>query len=72
MKQEQVAPEDIWNLVPNRDVDLDVALHTLHDLSLRDGDLGAEYWESVMRILVAAGAMHAELVRLRNEAKGVR
>lgn len=46
-------------------VNLEVAMRVLTKLAYEDGDLGAEYWNSVMRLLSSAGEMHTELLELR-------
>lgn len=35
-------------------VDLEIALRKFHELALADGDLGADYWSKISRLLQAA------------------
>jgi len=45
------------------DIDLNIALRKFHQLQLEDGDLGAEYWGQVARLLQEA-ALHEERARI--------
>ena len=38
------------------DIDLDIALRKLHQLQLEDGDLGAEYWLQISKLLREAAS----------------
>lgn len=42
------------NIDSELNVDLDIALRKLDELTLADGDLGAEYWSKISRLLRAA------------------
>ena len=55
--------------IPSDPVDLTLAIRKLHELSYQDGDLGAEYLNSVINLLLANGALHAELLRSKTGAK---
>lgn len=46
-------------------VDLNEAVRTLWRLAHEDGDLGAEYWNSVINLLRSANSMRSELLELR-------
>lgn len=46
-------------------IDLAIALDLLHDQSRRDGDVGGEYWDSVIKLLKQAQAAQVELSELR-------
>lgn len=46
-------------------VDLTLALRVMRDQAYRDGDLGAEYWQSISRLLVWANQMHSRLLEQR-------
>ena len=48
-------------------VDLTLAFKVLHELAYRDGDLGAAYWNSVIRLLERSGSLHAEVLDLRRQ-----
>lgn len=57
-------------------IDLDIALKKLHSLAYEDGDLGAEYWKSVAKLLVGASEsqqriedLEAEIIVLKNRLK---
>jgi hypothetical protein len=45
-------------------VDLTLAYRELGELSKKDGDLGYEYWNSVIELLRTAGAVRAELAEV--------
>lgn len=51
----------------NDDIDLDLALRTLHALSLKDGDLGYAYWTSIAALLKDASAMRERIRQLERE-----
>jgi hypothetical protein len=46
-------------------IDLNEAIRTLWRLAHEDGDLGAEYWNSVINLLKSANSMRSELQKLR-------
>lgn len=46
-------------------IDLNEAVRTLWRLAHEDGDLGAEYWNSVINLLRSANSMRSELLELR-------
>ncbi|WP_279215250.1 hypothetical protein [Achromobacter mucicolens] len=52
-------------------VDLALAKRVLNDLAQRDGDLGAEYWSAVLRLLSAADQMREALAVIRAELQNV-
>lgn len=52
--------------LPKNSIDLTLALRVLHEHALGDGDLGAEYWNSVVELLSSAGQTHAQPPRRRN------
>lgn len=63
----------------NEEIDLDLALRTLHTLALEDGDLGYAYWTSIAALLKDASAMRErikdlerEIVRLTTKRAGSR
>lgn len=49
----------------DRPIDLNEAIRTLWRLAHEDGDLGAEYWNSVIDLLKSANSMRSELQKLR-------
>ncbi len=53
-------------------VDLTTAMRLLNEEVRKDGDLGAEYWDSVMRILIWAGQKHAALLQEIGKAQGLK
>lgn len=54
------------------EIDLEVALRKCHELALADGDLGAEYWNSISRLLKRAAVMPAEIEALSRELESCR
>ncbi|MGV2896696.1 hypothetical protein ACNPPY_12950 [Achromobacter sp. AGC78] len=46
-------------------IELNEAVRTLWRLAHEDGDLGAEYWNSVINLLKSANSMRSELQKLR-------
>ncbi|WP_244139973.1 hypothetical protein [Caballeronia sp. BCC1704] len=48
-------------------VDLEVALRTIHNLAATEDDSGYEYWYEVGRLLKRAATMQAEIDSLRRE-----
>lgn len=53
-------------------IDLSIALKKLHQLSAEDGDLGHEYWNSIIRLLKKAGEMQAVIDRQASELESYR
>ncbi len=53
-------------------LDLELALRKIHELSLADGDLGFAYWHEVGRLLRRAGDMQAEIDSLTKELERCR
>lgn len=51
------------------DFNLDIALRKFHQLGMEDGDLGAEYWNHISRLLKQAADMDARLERLSQELR---
>ncbi len=51
----------------DEDIDLDLALRTLHALALEDGDLGYAYWTSIATLLKDASAMRERIRELELE-----
>lgn len=49
-------------------IDLNKAIRTLWRLAHEDGDLGAEYWTSVINLLKSANSIRSELQKLRRSA----
>jgi hypothetical protein len=49
----------------DQSIDLNEAVRTLWRLAHEDGDLGAEYWKSVINLLRSANSMRSELLELR-------
>lgn len=66
MSNAQVPLAQYWMLPPESCVDLTLAMRLLHEQAYKDGDLGADYWNSVIRLLACAGQMHTELLELRS------
>lgn len=54
------------------EIDLEVALRKCHELALADGDLGAEYWNSISRLLKRTTGMQAEIEALSRELESCR
>ena len=48
----------------DEEIDLDLALRTLHALGLEDGDLGYAYWYSIASLLKDAPQMKRRIVQL--------
>lgn len=48
-------------------LDLSLALRTLHELSLSEGDLGYEYWTKVYNLLRVAPIMQKRLRELEGQ-----
>lgn len=53
-------------------LDLEIALRKIHELSMGDGDLGYEYWCAVGQLLQRAAGMQAEIDSLAKELKRCR
>ena len=53
-------------------IDLDVALKTMDQLGLDDGDLGYLYWHQVRELLKRAGGMQDEIIALKTELEECR
>jgi len=69
LESTRLAPAGQSVVIPSSPVDLTLAIRKLHELAHQDGDLGAEYWNSVIKLLSANGALHAELLRSKTGAK---
>ncbi len=52
--------------------DLTVALRTIHELSLAEGDLGFEYWYKIGKLLRRASEMQAQIDSLSRELERFR
>lgn len=48
-------------------MDLQIALRKIHELSMADGDLGYAYWSDVGQLLRQAAGMQAEIDLLAKE-----
>ncbi|MDR5796486.1 hypothetical protein QCE49_24175 [Caballeronia sp. LZ008] len=48
-------------------IDLTVALKTIHEIAVAEGDLGHEYWYTVGKLLKRANGMQAEIDFLSKE-----
>jgi len=68
LKSKRSAPARQSAVIPLCPVDLTLAIRKLHELAYQDGDLGAEYWNSVIKLLSANGALHEELLRSKTGA----
>jgi hypothetical protein len=53
-------------------IDLEVALRTIHELAVAEGDLGYAYWYEVGRLLRHAAGMQAEIDMLSKELERCR
>ncbi|MFM0684851.1 hypothetical protein PQQ77_02605 [Paraburkholderia strydomiana] len=53
-------------------LDLEIALRKIHELSMTDGDLGYAYWHEVGQLLQRAAAMQAEIDFLTRELERCR
>lgn len=53
-------------------LDLDIALRKIHELSLEDGDLGHAYWYEVGQLLRRAAGMQTEINLLAKELERCR
>ncbi|HDR9104563.1 TPA: hypothetical protein QDB04_001382 [Burkholderia vietnamiensis] len=52
--------------------DLAIALRTIHELAMADGDLGHEYWHGIGKLLRRASSMQAEIDSLGAELERYR
>jgi hypothetical protein len=61
------------------EIDLDIALKTIHGLASAEGDLGREYWKQIASLLTRAAGMQSvidslsqelELCRVRQQNRG--
>lgn len=53
-------------------LDLEIALRKIYELSMEDGDLGYAYWHEVGQLLRRAGEMQAEIDFLKDELERCR
>ncbi|TAM85156.1 hypothetical protein EPN42_15915 [bacterium] len=53
-------------------LDLEIALRKIHELSMADGDLGYAYWREVGELLRRAAGMQAEIDLLNKELEQCR
>jgi hypothetical protein len=53
-------------------LDLEIALRKIHELSMADGDLGYAYWYEVGQLLRRAAGMQAEIDLLTTELERCR
>lgn len=49
------------------DLDLSIALRTLHELALQEGDLGRAYWEQISKLLRSVPGLHERIGLLEKE-----
>ncbi|SKC83699.1 hypothetical protein SAMN05445504_3711 [Burkholderia sp. CF099] len=54
-------------MLSENDLDLEIALRKIHELSMTDGDLGYAYWHEVGQLLRRAAGMQAEISFLAKE-----
>lgn len=59
-------------MLSENNLDLEIALRKIHELSMADGDLGGEYWYAVGQLLRRAGSMQAEIDSLAKELERCR
>ena len=59
-------------MLPDNEINLDIALCKLHELALENGDLGYEYWYSISQLLKRAASMQAEIDALSRELEACR
>lgn len=57
---------------PQNELDLTIALETIHDWALKSGDLGYAYWYQVGKLLESAAVMNARLLELEAEVERLR
>ncbi len=53
-------------------IDLTIALRTVHELAVAEGDLGYEYWHTVGKLLSRASLMQAEIDSLNKDLERCR
>ncbi|WP_244124066.1 BPSL0761 family protein [Burkholderia gladioli] len=56
----------------NNQIDLAIALRTIHELAVAEGDLGYEYWHGIGKLLQRASGMQAEIDSLGAELERYR
>ena len=56
----------------NNQSDLAIALRTIHELAMAEGDLGYEYWHGIGKLLQRAASMQAEIDSLGAELERYR
>lgn len=56
----------------NNQFDLAIALRTIHELAMAEGDLGYEYWHGIGKLLQRASSMQAEIDSLGVELERYR
>ncbi|NYH26018.1 hypothetical protein [Paraburkholderia bryophila] len=59
-------------MLSENNLDLEIALRKIHELSMADGDLGYAYWRDVGQLLQRAAGMQAEIDSLAKELEGCR
>jgi hypothetical protein len=59
-------------MLSENNLDLEIALRKIHELSMADGDLGYEYWYAVGQLLRRAAGMQAEIDSLTKELERCR
>ncbi|CAJ3387493.1 Uncharacterised protein [Burkholderia pseudomallei] len=57
---------------PENQIDLEIALRTIHEWALAEGDLGYEYWHQVGQLLRRAAEMQAKIDALSRELEQCR
>jgi hypothetical protein len=59
-------------MLSENNLDLEIALRKIHELSMTDGDLGYAYWCQVGQLLRRAAGMQAEIDLLAKELERCR
>ncbi len=59
-------------MLSENNLDLEIALRKVHELSMAEGDLGYAYWHEVGRLLRRAAGMQAEIDSLSKELERCR
>lgn len=59
-------------MLSENNLDLEIALRRIHELSMADGDLGYAYWHEVGQLLRRAASMQAEIDMLTKELERCR
>ncbi|WP_232484178.1 BPSL0761 family protein [Burkholderia ubonensis] len=59
--------QEEYKILSRNPIDLAVALRTIHELAMADGDLGYEYWHGIGKLLQRASDMQAEIDALSEE-----